>query len=221
MRFRAKGVAPSGVPMIYCTSTSGGGKDHGASAGGKAPPSKTVGDVGSVFKAAGGSASGGKSAAKPAASKPTADAAAGQEGGGSSYRSVFLVSGAVAIAVGFVLWRGWSSGSSGRVAPLGAADATPDGRRRAKKVMIVADDGREHTASLSLDGLSRVPEVREALAELAAEILEVAAEDLLEEDLMVELRDDLGRKRPMVDEMSMSAVLRAASIRCKLRGQSL
>ena len=73
VRFRAKGVAPSGVPMIYCTSTSGGGKDHGASAGGKAPPPKTVGDVGSVFKAAGGSASGGKSAAKPAASKPTAD----------------------------------------------------------------------------------------------------------------------------------------------------
>ena len=80
---------------------------------------------------------------------------------------------------------------------------------------IVAPDGTEHPSSLSLDGLDQVSHVREALAELAAEVLD--DDDLLAEDLFVELRDELGRRRTMVDDMAMSAILRAASLRVRRR----
>ena len=42
-------------------------------------------------------------------------------------------------------------------------------------------------------------------------------DDLLAEDLFVELRDELGRRRTMVDDMAMSAILRAASLRVRRR----
>ena len=79
-----------------------------------------------------------------------------------------------------------------------------------KSVTIVAADGSQHSASLSLDGLDDVAEVMEALAELVGEVLE--DDTLISEDLKVELRDALGRKRLMATDMPMSAVLRAHSM---------
>ena len=83
-----------------------------------------------------------------------------------------------------------------------------------KPVMISSGDGSEHSASLSLDGLDDVSEVMEALAELVSEVLE--DDTLLADDLKVELRDAIGRKRPMVVDMPLSAVLRAHSLRVHL-----
>ena len=90
-------------------------------------------------------------------------------------------------------------------------------RSTLKKVAVLADDGKVHSASLSLNGFDKVSEVRDALGELVAEILE--DDSLLDDDLHIELRDELGRRRSMVDEMPLSAVLRAASLHVKATQQ--
>ena len=129
--------------------------------------------------------------------------------------SNILLGGLAVLVVGaamvFVVWR--ASNSGGRHAKVGASRSP--GKRANKKVSVVAPDGTEHPSSLSLDGLDQVSHVREALAELAAEVLD--DDDLLAEDLFVELRDELGRRRTMVDDMAMSAILRAASLRVRRR----
>ena len=83
---------------------------------------------------------------------------------------------------------------------------------------VMAGDGSETTAPLSLEGLESIDEVREALCELCAEVLD---DDTLQaEDLLIEMRDVVGRTRPLTDSTQISAVLRAKSLRVKPRAAS-
>ena len=118
----------------------------------------------------------------------------------------------MAVIMAIIYWRRQrGSASYSAVSPSGEMQRG----RTAKKVIISGDAGREHSATLSLDGLSTVADVREALTELVAEVLDDDA--LLTEDLIVEVTDGLGRRRTMLDDMSLSAVLRAASLRTRRR----
>lgn len=82
-----------------------------------------------------------------------------------------------------------------------------------KKVYIVADDGSEHPANFPLDGLESFAETKEALAELVAEVLDY--ESIVADDLVIELRDSLGRTKPLLASMPISAVMRAPALRVR------
>lgn len=234
IRIRGRGSAPAGKPAIYCTNGgAGAAKAHGdvgstkpigkgSTAGGAAAGAKGGGDpsqadVSSVFKSAGGRVAG----SKGAGSAPALDAFSGAKHkseaahhGGTTWLMTVVIT--IACAVAFAVWRSRRRGGHALVAS--AASNGDGGNRRTKKCVITDASGREHTASLSLDGLGRVDEVREAVAELAAELLD--DDTLLAEDLELEVRDEIGRRRSLTNEMAVSAVLRAASLRAKVRRAS-
>ena len=115
------------------------------------------------------------------------------------------------VLVALLCWRRLHSDDDPGGTPSGAA-------RRQKQVVVMASDGSETTAPLSLEGLESIDEVREALCELCAEVLD---DDTLQaEDLLIEMRDVVGRTRPLTDSTQISAVLRAKSLRVRPRAAS-
>ena len=228
VRFRAKGVSPTGAPTIYCTdgAVPNGAKGHGETkhdGGHEGKHGDGDADVGSVFKRVSGPKGSGagedtKGSGGRTGSSVEADGTRAAGAARSSKAAGWVLGGVLVVAtlMAFVFSR-WGRAGGGSHTAL---SSTPDGKRRAshKKVVVVAENGSEHSASLSLDGLARVEEVREALTELMCEILD--DDTLVSEDVTVELRDEFGRKRQMADGMPMSAVLRAASLRAKLRAPS-
>ena len=107
------------------------------------------------------------------------------------------------------------AGSGGSALARRAASNRPKGN--AKPVVVIDDTGTERRAPpVSLDGLESVSDVREALAEAAAEALD-EEEALTGEDVAIDAVDSLGRSRSLRDEMALSSALRAKSFRVRLR----
>ena len=176
-------------------------------------------DVSSVFQSAakgGGSGSAKGSGAMPALDALTGKPADASSSAGSSWVVIGLVVLFGSAAVLIVLRQ--RRGGQALVSDVTSATAGGDGKRRAKTCVITDANGRDHTASLSLDCLAQVDEVREAITELAADVLE--DDTLLSHDLEIELRDEIGRRKALEDHMSLSAVLRASSLRAKLKNAS-
>ena len=82
-----------------------------------------------------------------------------------------------------------------------------------KEVYIVTEDGSEQLATLQLHGVKSVAEVKAAIADIAAEMLE--DDEIVADHLVIELRDGLGRRKPLLSSMPISAVMRAHALRAR------
>ena len=86
-----------------------------------------------------------------------------------------------------------------------------------KKVLIVADDGTEHAASLSLEDVETIQDVLDAVADLMAEVLDV---DIAPDQVEASIQDKGGRGTMITLETSFASILKSPVIRVRMSGSS-
>lgn len=214
LRFRAKGASPTTKPSIYCTE---GGQSTHSKQGATGAGGWSEGRDGAIddrsakgAKGASGrdSSASGSSATESRRGDPSRDGSDDEHSrlrdanGGPGYLSVAgVATGVVACLLVCLQLLRYTLPSVSAI------------KRSLKKVAVVMPDGTEQAASVSLEGICTVAEAREIVAELAAEIL---ADDLQADDLIIELCDELGRRKELRDPMPFSALLRTSALRARL-----
>ena len=268
VRFRAKGMLPEAPPTIYCS----------ASSAATLPPAQ-FSDTSTLSK--GGHAG--------STRDEGASADDGEHAMGSTAEQVVQPSVDSSNIMSIILWLAAGLtltmlirntrrqlAQSAALAELRVEDAdggvtSGEPRPSSKRTFVVAEDGTEHAANVSLDGVHSTAELKQALVALVTEMLEdvsrlplmacrgsapaaparmrlhapvgwlmctlllvlgarcqcvecapthpprhAATQDTVKaDDLVIELRDQLERRKPLLASMPFSTVLRAHALRIR------
>ena len=213
VRFRAKGPVPKTKPSIFCT----GVTDVDSETTRESQRTDVNGGDGGI------PATTAPSPAPPGPSEtfeaiPTQQTAPmrRQALAGNAFSAVLFVSLAICVCMTLhqrCLERGADRDDSSK---CGSRARCSSQKNVMKDVRILSENGIEQSASLSLEGLDCAEEAKEALAELVAEVLDDDA--VSAEDLSVDLLDERGRRKPLMDSTPISALLRAHSLRAQCSG---